>query len=263
MNLKKHVLTAVLGRVVLFVTMLLRGMAQVQTAFAEPSAASSPQDLDQAMSLLDATRTRFEKVRDYECQLIKRERVKGLLLPEGTMTMKVRNKPFSIYLHCESPDDDKGLEVCYVEGRNRGMMRVRPAGIKGILDFWSIDPNDSRAFKKNRHCITEAGIGHLLESTAKYWEMELSLKKTIVQISEDQVGRHACTRIETIHPDREAGDFYGYRCVLWLDKSTQLPVGAETYDWPRKGSPNGDLLESYRYLKLRTNVGLGDETFRH
>ena len=104
----------------------------------------------------------------------------------------------------------------------------------------------------------------MLESTARYWEMERRLNKTVVQISEDQVGNIACTRIETIHSDPNAGDFYGYRCVLWLDKKTFLPVGAETYDWPRSGSnKGGDLLESYRYLDLRWNVGLNDDDFRH
>jgi hypothetical protein len=51
--------------------------------------------------------------------------------------------------------------------------------------------------------------------------------------------------------------------VLWLDKKTHLPLGAETYDWPHGGGPEGgELLESYRYLNLRSNLGLSDDTFR-
>ena len=56
----------------------------------------------------------------------------------------------------------------------------------------------------------------------------------MVRITDAEVGGHACTQIETIHPDRNAGSYYGYRCVLWLDKATHLPVGSETYDWPRQ-----------------------------
>ena len=218
--------------------------------------------MEQAIAHLNEARTQFKKVRDYECLLIKRENVNGTLLPKSVMKMKARTKPFSIYLRAESPDDEKGLEVSYVEGRNKGMMRVHPAGILGILSFWSVDPYDARAFKKNRHCIKEAGLGNLLESTARYWEMERRLNKTIVRITDEKVAGITCTRIETIHPDRKAGTFYGYRCVLWLDKSTHLPVGADTYDWPRPGGPKGgDLLESYRYLNVRCNVGLGDDAF--
>jgi hypothetical protein len=117
-------------------------------------------------------------------------------------------------------------------------------------------------FEKSRHCITEAGLGTLLESTARYWAMERCLNKTLVRITEDTIAGRACVRIETVHPDRGAGPFYGYRCVLWLDKTTHLPAGAETYDWPRPGgAADGDLLESYRYLDLRNNIGLDDKAF--
>jgi hypothetical protein len=247
-----------------FLAVLLANLALAQVVSGQPSPAGTPIGMDQALALLTEARLRFQNVRDYECRLITRERVNGALLPETVMTMKVRNKPLSVYLRCESPKSDKGLEVCYVAGRNRGMMRVHPAGLPGIIGFVSIDPRDPRVFEKKRHDITEAGLDHLLENTARYWDMERRLNKTLVRITEDEIGGRACTRIETIHPDREAGPFYGYRCVLWLDKATQLPAGAETYDWPHSGSPEGgDLLEWYRYLDLRCNTGLDDDTFHH
>jgi hypothetical protein len=52
--------------------------------------------------------------------------------------------------------------------------------------------------------------------------------------------------------------------VLWLDRATHLPLGSENYDWPCEGTPaDGDLLESYRFLDLRSNVGLNDAIFSH
>ncbi len=220
--------------------------------------------MDQAIALLDQARLSFRSVRDCEYRSVNRERVNGKLQPETIMLTSVRTKPFSVYLRCESPENDKGLEVCYVEGRNDGMMRVHPAGVKGVLGFWSIDIHDPRVLEKNRHFITEAGPGNLLESTARYWEIERRLQKTRVRISDEQTAGRDCTRIDTIHPDRTAGDFYGYHCILWLDKATHLPIGAETYDWPCPGGPaGGDLVESYRYWGVRYNVGLDDETFRH
>jgi hypothetical protein len=220
--------------------------------------------MDQAIDLITEACRRFQKVQDYECRLIKQERINGTLLPEGTTTMKVRNHPFSIYLCCESPDSERGIQVCYVANRNQGKMRVHPNGLFGIFGFVSLSPRDQRAFEKNRYCITEAGLGNLLESTARYWAMERHLSKTQVEISDDVINGRACTRIVTIHPDRDAGSFYGYRCVLWLDKETWLPVGAETYDWPRPGgSAGGDLLERYRFLDSRCNIGLNENVFAH
>jgi Protein of unknown function (DUF1571) len=248
----------------ILVAMLMGYLVLAETARSQSVPADKPTGMDQAIALLTEARLHFNNVRDYECRLIKRERVNGELLPESVMIMRVRNKPLSIYLYCESPKSDQGLEVCYVAGRNEGMMRVHPAGMVGILGFWSVGTRDPRAFEKNRHCIKEAGLANLLESTARFWEMERRLNKTVVHITDDKLDGRACTRIETIHPDRKAGSFYGFRCVLWLDKATHLPVGAETYDWPRRGgSEGGDLLESYRFLNLRCNVGLSDDTFSH
>jgi hypothetical protein len=251
------------SRVTLVAT-LLGCLALTPATQGQTGPTAPPASMDQAIALLTEARLRFRDVQDYECRSVSRERVNGTLLPECVMAMKARTKPFSVYLRCESPDADKGMEVCYVEGMNKGMMRVHPAGVKGVAGFWSVDPHDSRAFDKNRHCITEAGIGNLLECTARYWEMERRLNKTLVYITDEEIGGRTCTRIETIHPDRSAGSFYGYRCVLWLDNATRMPAGAETYDWPRRGGPEGgDLLESYRFLDLRCNISLSDDAFRH
>jgi len=237
-------------------------LAVVPSAHAQPKPAEPPTELDRAITLLAEARQSFQSVQDYQCRLVKRERIGGVLQPEAEMTMKVRNKPFSVYLRSESPGADKGLEICYVAGRNDGRMRVHPTGLLGYFGFFSVDPRDPRVFEKSRHAITDAGFATLLESTARYWETERRLNKTLVSITDDKIGGRDCVRMETIHPDRDAGKFYGYRCVLWLDKATHLPAGAETYDWPRPGGPpQGDLLESYRYLDLRCNCEFGDEQF--
>jgi hypothetical protein len=92
--------------------------------------------------------------------------------------------------------------------------------------------------------------------------MERRLNKTLVHITQEDLAGRANTRIETIHPDRNGGAFYGCRCVLWLDNETHLPTGAETYDWPRPGvAERSDLLEWYRYFDLRCNLGLGEGAF--
>ena len=247
-----------------FLAMLLAVTVLHTTLQGQTGINAESTELDRAISSLNEARLALRDVRDYECRLVKRERVNGKLLPESVMIMKFRSKPMSVYLRCLSPEDDKGMEVCYVEGTNQGMMRVQPAGVIGSFGFWSVGIHDARAFEKNRHCIKDAGLGTLLESTARYWEMERKLNKTLVSIRDEVLNGRNCTCIETTHPDRYAGSFYGYRCLLWLDKETHLPAGAETYDWPRRGgAAAGELLESYRYQNLRCNLGLGNDVFDH
>src|ERR1700681_1480578 len=88
-----------------FLAMLLGCIAHAQTSLGQSTPADAPADMDQAIALLNEARLHFQDVRDYECRLIKRERVNGELLPDGMMTMKARNNPLSIYLRCESPKD--------------------------------------------------------------------------------------------------------------------------------------------------------------
>jgi hypothetical protein len=220
--------------------------------------------MEQALRLLAEARQHFQGVQDYVCTVIKRERVHGQLLPENTMTLEVRHRPYSVYFRWEAPQSLKGQEVCYVPGRDRGMMRVHPVGLAGVLGFVSLHPLDPRALEDNRHPVTEAGLGILLDSIARQWELERRWNRTVVRIGEGEFNHRPCTWIETVHPDPTAGSFYGYRCLLCLDKGTHLPVHTEAYDWPRPGGePGGELLESYSYMDIRCNVGLPEETFNH
>jgi hypothetical protein len=178
--------------------------------------------------------------------------------------MRARFRPYSVYLRFKSPESVRGQEVCYVAGRNKGQMRVHPAGWRGIVGFVSLDIRDPRGFEDNRHAITEAAIWPIMEATARYWDMERQVNQTRVRIEPGEFHGRDCTRIETTHPDRRAAEFYAYRCVLCIDREHLLPVRIETYDWPRPGGPpEGDLLECYSYLNWRTNIGLGDGAFAY
>jgi hypothetical protein len=225
-----------------------------------PSPASTL--MDQPIALLEQTRSQLARVADYECTLVKHERVHGKLLPEQMLTMRARRQPYSVYLHFESPDSIHGQQVCYVDGRNKGYMRVHPAGWRGIVGFVSLDIRDERAFEDNRHPITEAALWFVTDATARYWEMERRANKTQVRVEDRVFQGRPCVWVETTHPEPDAAAYYAYRCVLCIDKATRLPVRVEAYDRPRRGGPpGGDLLECYSYLGLRCNVGLRDRAF--
>jgi hypothetical protein len=237
------------------------GLLATRHAAADPPPPAA--SMEQALALLGEARRHFQGVKDYTCTLIKRERVQGRLLPENVMALAVRNRPFSVYLRWQAPRALEGQEVCYVAGRNDGLMRVHPVGLAGVVGFVSVAPLDPRALKDNRHPVTEAGLGNLLDGIARQWERERRLNRTVVRIADGEFNHRPCTWVETLHPDRSAGPFYAYRCVLGLDKATHLPVHTEAYDWPRPGGdPAGELLESYSFVNMRLNVGLGEETFK-
>ncbi len=234
--------------------------AQTGSNTPPPSSAASP--MDQPLRILAEARESYRRVRDYTCLFIKKERLRGQIQPDHLIAMTVRAQPFSIYLRWHGPKQFAGQEVCYVAGRNNGMMRVHSTGLLGRVGFVSLDPRDPRALENSRHSITEAGIGNLLERFSRGWELERQLNRTQVRVAEYEYNKRRCLRVETIHPDNAGGQIKYYRSVLYFDKENRLPIRLENYDWPRPGGDaNGDLLESYSYVDLRLNVGVSEETF--
>src|SRR5437588_6375046 len=54
--------------------------------------------LDEPLRLIDNARRSLQGISDYTCLLVKRERLRGELQPENLISMKVRNRPFSVYM---------------------------------------------------------------------------------------------------------------------------------------------------------------------
>jgi hypothetical protein len=225
-----------------------------------PVAASA---MDEPLRLLNEARAHFEKVTDYTCTLVKRERIDGKLTPDNVVAMSVRNEPFSIDLRWIEPKNMVGQDACYVKGRNGGQMRVKSAGFLGAIGYVSIDPNDPRAKKTSKHSITEAGIGNMLNQFAEKWEAERQLNATQVRIGEYEYNKRRCTRVETIHPTNPDNQFLTYRTVLYFDKGTGLPIRMECYDWPHKQGEAGELTEVVSFANLRVNVGVDEAVFKH
>jgi hypothetical protein len=230
---------------------------------AAATVAASP--MDEPVRLIHEAQQAYQQVRDYTCMLVKRERINGYLPPENVMEMKVRTQPFSVYLRWTAPREQVGQEVCYVAGRNGGMMRVHPKGVLGSFSGWiSLDPNDPRARQTSKRSITEAGIGNMIDRFARAWENERRLNLTTqVHVAEYEYNRRRCIRVETIHPDNGNGHFLYCRDVIYFDKHTHLPIRLEFYDWPRQAGDPGQLVEVYSFANIQINVGLGDDVFNH
>src|SRR5438128_735667 len=67
---------------------------------APPAVVTPPADpaaLDEPLRRIAEARRAWLHVDDYTCVLVRRERVRGRLLPEEVMLMKVRREPYSVY----------------------------------------------------------------------------------------------------------------------------------------------------------------------
>src|SRR5262249_40662654 len=169
---------------------------------------------------------------------------------------------FSVLLSWQAPRDLAGQEAAYVAGRNKGMMRVNPKGVVGIFGWQNIAVDDPRVMEHSRHLITEAGIGNLIERFAKCYAADSKSGTVKVHLAEYEYDKRKCIGVETVNPEARPGTGQYYRCLLFIDKQTHLPIRCECYDRPRTKDSNGELAEMYSFANLKLNVGLGDETFK-
>jgi hypothetical protein len=245
-------------------TILLGLLGAIPAASSASHASDGGAAADAAGKLISDARSSFARVTDYVCLLYRTERVGGTLLPEQTIQLRVRQKPFSVGMKWLGPAKLAGQEAVFVTGKNNNQMRGKSAGaLLGAIGFLSFDPRDPRIMAGNRHPITEAGIGVLLEQLASGHAAERAgpPEETIYQFAEYRFLNRPVTRLETIHPTNN-GRHYCHRSVVYFDRETRLPVRFEAYDWPTPGAPaGGELLECYSYVDLKFNVGLTDASF--
>ena len=219
--------------------------------------------LDQPIAWLTEAKRNFTAVKDYSCWLVSQERVKGELLEKNIVKFKMKNEPFSVYMHWQEPRKFKDQEVAFVMGKNNNKMRVRSTviGQGGLLGWLNIDPNDPRVLQNSRHTILEAGLGNMIEQNLKHWELSRRGGKTKVSVADFKFDNRDCIRVEITTLEQSAGS-YCHRSIIFLEKESKIPIRLEAYDWPRQGgAPGGDLLESFSYHGLQFNVGLKDADF--
>jgi hypothetical protein len=237
------------------------GVAQPADPASLPFATAAPGEHSLAPMIrwAKSLRSDLDSIQDYTATLIKRERVGKRVLGPEHMALKLRQKPFSVYLRFLSPADVRGREVIYVAGRNDGKFQVHLTGFQQLLGTVALKPDDPLALTDNRHPITETGVQNLVDRLIEVGEQDMKHGDCEVRVTRVPVQGHEAICIEVDHPQRQPYFLY-HRARIYIDEARKLPVRFEAYDWPdATGQPQ--LLEEYTYLDLKLNVGLTDLDF--
>ena len=242
---------------------------------AEPRArvaSTSVAGVNRAATILDADpiararrviadcKVRYESVEDYTCTFFKRERIDGQLYTPHVMILKARSKPSSLYLKFLQPCP--GREAIFVQGKNGGKIVAHDVGLGRIVaGTMHLDPEGSMAMEENRHPITEAGLGSMIQTVKKRWDDELHPGESVLTFHpQAKVGDRPCLMVESVHP-RPGPSFLFYKVKLYVDKELGLPIRFEAYDWPKHPGAEPELMEEYTYINLKLNIGLTDRDF--
>ena len=264
-------------------------------AWAHTSLARGCNDsFDAPITLMRTCWARLSEMQDYQGLFFKEERIGGRLRPVQFVRIKVRHKPYSVYLKWLKPGPRAGQECLWVDGKWDNKSCVRLTGtfrlfVKKALFL----PTDSpQVMSQTRHPVSDCGMLRLAHRLLTRWKVERTLNESrIVSHDNAKVDGRPCYFIKVQHPvDRKTasrefgGPYLFYKIHVYVDKEWMLPIRFEGYDWPnpaaaaprrslnllgvlptKQADPRTDadgvLLEKYTYLRLKFNTGLADKDF--
>ena len=220
---------------------------------------------DEAKTLMLASAlrstARLARVECYTATLRKKERLAGRLGDESVLTMKVRNRPFAIYLKFLSPK--AGKEVVYAEGHHDNKVIAHNGDwTRKLVPRLAVAPDSLIALADQRHPVTAAGLLHLAERLLHFRKLDMgdTTATTVVDRMADADGRPWLRSVHT-HGVQDGSRPFARVEVLY-DPATQYPLRISSYDWPAPGhSGELELAERYAYDDLKLDAPLTDADF--
>jgi hypothetical protein len=200
----------------------------------------------------------IEGLKDYSATLVKRERVDGKLGGYEYLAIKVRHRPFSVYINFLGPATVRGQEVLYVEGQNNDDMRAHTGHSQVTV---SLHPDSPMAMRNQHYPLTEIGIVNLVRRLVDVGQQDVRQGECEVKyFQKTNVNQRVCTMVQVVHPvPRQMFRFHLAR--IFVDDELRLPIRYESHDWPRQPDGLPPLIEEYTYLDLKVNIGLTDDDF--
>lgn len=218
--------------------------------------------LDRALEWSYRAQDRLTQIADYSCVMAKREKIDGQLTPVESMFLKVRHRPFSVYIYSLGPQRARGQEAIWVEGRHDGKVLAHTTGVRNrIAGTVALEPTSPRLMEGNLHPITNIGIANLTQKLIRLHEYERNYGECDVQFyGQAKVDDRLCTCVQVAHPVPRRN--FRYHLVrVYYDGEWEVPIRFEGYAWPTQSGGQPPLVEEYTYRNLQPNVGLSDLDF--
>ncbi|MEX0795025.1 MAG: DUF1571 domain-containing protein [Pirellulaceae bacterium] len=202
-----------------------------------------------------------DNIQDYQCTLVKRERIGGKLLDHEFMDAKIRHNPFSVYLSFKNPASVRGREVLYVEGQNNNNLMAHEGGALLKLVTVNLNPTSSLAMRNQRYPITDIGVKNLVQRLIEVAKEDMQFGECEVKFTNGaKINGRVCTLIEVVHPVPRS-NFRFHKAHIFIDDQLQVPVRFASWDWPAQNGGEAPLLEEYTYLDMKVNNGFTDADF--
>lgn len=223
----------------------------------------------QYLMLSEAAR-RLDRLDAYTATFIKQERLGGALTDEQVIAMRVRHRPFAVWMEWKK-GGDRGRRVLFDETANAGKMLVRLGGVKGrFMPVMKLDPNGDLARSECRYPVTQAGLLQITQLAMQYRRQDLQTTEGISCRMYDgcRCGETDCYGfvVEYARPDVSAAARTYRRCELYLAKDTYYPVLIRNFGWTQPVDLNAaydesTLLELYTFADIKPLERVTAEAF--
>ena len=211
--------------------------------------------LEKALRYAEVSLEAAEALPAYTATLRRRELVNGEPT-EGTIAMKFRQEPFSVYMRFVNPEN-AGRQILFVENAHGGKMLAKEAGgLKSMMGTVELAPDSALVMSQSRYPITRAGLANMVRGVIRQWTKETQYGETEVKYFADPPplnGRKVVV-IESSHPVPRR-EFRFAKTRLWMDKETKLPVRLQQYEF-RRGGGAPVLAEDYTYTDVSADAPL-------
>lgn len=230
-------------------------------------AAMTAEEQHVAQPLLDMAQQRLvafnREVQTYQCVIHRRERVNGRLEARQSVSLRVRQEPFAVYLNTLSPAEHAGREILYNPRRYGAQIIVKNGGPRLAFVTTSLALDSALLKSKTNYGPQDWGITQLLEELILVLQEEVKHAEVHVEYFEGaKVGDRLAYGARIVNPIRRQGLQF-YQAVVLIDNELQLPVYYQTFDWPVKPGQPALLLEEFTISQLEFNVALEERHFHH
>jgi hypothetical protein len=221
------------------------------------------------MILLEQGRRRLTDVPDYTCTFYKQERIGSDLSDGQFIELKMRHKPFSVYM--KWLNGEKGRELLYVDGEQDNKMIVHPGGWKArLVPAIKLEPDSSLAMAESRHPVTMVGLIKLCDEIIVRRKSELEHKCPVrCQLTENETANERpCYCFVSTYLDRKTSEEYR-KSIQYIDREWLLPICVKNFAWPEgqqtyandAALDEATLIEHYAYSELQLNQQLANDDF--
>jgi hypothetical protein len=209
----------------------------------------------------ETERPKIAKLNDYSAIVTKQECVGGVVQEAQVMEVKVRHKPFSVYIKFLYPKSMAGQEAIYVEGKHNNRVVGHGVGVQRAFGTLRLDPTGPIAMRGNKYPITEMGVLNLTDKLLEVGRKDAKFGECTVNYAENvQLDKRPCTMIQVTHPVPR-NNFIFNVARIFVDNQLNMPIRYESYDWPKKEGVKGTLIEAYTYQQLKLNNNFSDLDF--